>query len=153
MSVKIVLLSLLVSGLASHAAADARAGVWVYQPDGNSYRVDNYPRQYDPRSPYPQHRQYPQNLPPRYQGQLPPRYYERYPRQERYEERYRDRFQDRRPRWDERYRHEQHRSPRWQQDRWADERRAPIINGRGYRLEPRDGRQHRPERDRRGSNW
>ena len=153
MNVKIVLLSLLVSGLASHAAADTRAGVWVYQPDGNSYRIENQPRQYDPRSPYPQHRQYPQNLPPRYQGQLPPRYYDRHPRQERYEDRYRDRFEDRRPRWEDRYRHEQHRSPRWQQDRRADDRRPPIINGRGYRLERRDDHPQRPYSGGRERNW
>lgn len=64
--------------LATQACADSRGGVWFYQPDGGSYRVDSRSYQYDPRSPYPQHRQYPQNLPPRYQGQLPPQYYDRH---------------------------------------------------------------------------
>ena len=153
MNVKIVLLSLLVSGLASHAAADTRGGVWVYQPDGNSYRIENQPRQYDPRSPYPQHRQYPQNLPPRYQGQLPPRYDERHPRQERYDERYRDRFEDRRPRWDDRPRQHYDQRPRWQHDRRADHHRPPIINGRGYRLERRDDHPQRPYSGGRERNW
>lgn len=149
MKLKIVLLlSLFVLTLASHAAADTRAGVWVYQPDGNSYRVDNYPRQYDPRSPYPQHRQYPQNLPPRYQGQLPPPYYDRHSRPDRYDDRFRGRFDEhskhRHPQWDRRHRHEPDLHPRWQQDRWADERRAPILHdGRGYRLERRHDHERR----------
>ena len=132
MNLKIVLLSLFALGLATQAAADTRAGVWVYQPDGNSYRVENYPRQYDPRSPYPQHRQYPQNLPPRYQGQLPPSYYDRYQRQ------------DPRRHWKPRHRFDHDQRPRWKQDRWADERRAPIIrDGRGYRLERRQDHERR----------
>ncbi len=39
-------------GLATQASADSRGGVWVYQPDGGSYRVESGPRVYDPRSPY-----------------------------------------------------------------------------------------------------
>lgn len=63
---------------ATQACADARGGVWFYQPDGASYRVDSRSYRYDPRSPYPQHRQYQQNLPPRYQGHLPQQYYDRH---------------------------------------------------------------------------
>ncbi|MCQ4313202.1 hypothetical protein NAV33_15005 [Pseudomonas stutzeri] len=73
-----ILVLLLGLGLGTQAYADSRGGVWFYQPDGGSYRVDSRSYQYDPRSPYPQHRQYPQNLPPRYQGQLPPQYYDRH---------------------------------------------------------------------------
>jgi hypothetical protein len=153
MNTKIRLLSLAALLLATPLTAETRGGVWVYQPEGNSYRIENRHPQYDPRSPYPQHRQYPQNLPPRYQGQLPPRHYDNYPRQDRYEERYRDRFQDRQPRWDARQRHGYDQRPRWQHDHRLEERRAPVIRGRGYRLEGRDEPRHRPERDRRGSHW
>jgi len=65
-------------GLALQVHADAPGRVWVYQPDGGSYRIDNHTPRYDPRSPYSPHRQYQQNLPPRYEGQLPPRYYDRH---------------------------------------------------------------------------
>jgi hypothetical protein len=65
-------------GFGTHVCADSRGGVWFYQPDGGSYRVESRSYQYDPRSPYSHYRQYPQNLPPRYQGQLPPQYYDRH---------------------------------------------------------------------------
>ena len=71
-----ILLLGLVVGL--QAQADSRGGVYVYQPNGGSYRVDQPAQRYDPRSPYSNYRQYPQNLPPRFQGQLPPQYYERH---------------------------------------------------------------------------
>lgn len=77
MNIRIVAL-LLGLGLAAPVHADAPGRVWVYQPDGGSYRIDNRSHRYDPRSPYSQHRQYQQNLPPRYQGQLPPQYYDRH---------------------------------------------------------------------------
>ena len=51
---------LLFMGFVTQACADSRGGVWVYQPDGGSYRVESRAYQYDPRSPYPQYRQYPQ---------------------------------------------------------------------------------------------
>lgn len=81
------LLLLLSLSLALPVQADAPGRVWVYQPDGNSYRIGSGSYRYDPRSPYPQHRQYRQNLPPRFQGQLPPQYYDR------------QRGVDRPPRW------------------------------------------------------
>ena len=140
MNAKTLLLPLLALGLASLAAAETRAGVWVYQPDGNSYRIESGPRQYDPRSPYPQYRQYPQNLPPRYQGQLPPRYYDRHLRE------------DPRRHWHPRDRYDERR-PRWQHERRFEEYRPPIINGRGYRLDRRDDHPQRPYRDDRGRNW
>ncbi|WP_313085276.1 hypothetical protein [Pseudomonas sp.] len=66
-------------GLAGAACAETRGGVWIYQPDGGSYRVERPAAgyRYDPRSPYPQYRQYPQNLPPRYQVPSSPRDYGR----------------------------------------------------------------------------
>jgi hypothetical protein len=72
-------------GLAGAASAETRGGVWIYQPDGGSYRVERPASgyRYDPRSPYPQYRQYPQNLPPRYQAPASPRYYGRSWEQER----------------------------------------------------------------------
>lgn len=77
MSIRMVLAAVSL-GLAFQVSADSRGGVWVYQPDGGSYRVQSGPRIYDPRSPYSNFPQYRQNLPPRMQGQLPPQYYDRH---------------------------------------------------------------------------
>ena len=102
--------------------ADAPGRVWVYQPDGASYRIGAGSQRYDPRSPYSQHRQYQQNLPPRYQGpgyqgQLPPRYYDRH------------RGFDRSQRWNDGRRHGLDRPQRWQH-----ERRSGLYRGdRGWR--------------------
>lgn len=65
-------------GMALQVLADSRGSVFVYQPNGGSYRVESPAPRYDPRSPYSNFRQYPQNNPPRFQGQLPPQYYERH---------------------------------------------------------------------------
>lgn len=99
------LLLLLGLSLAAPVQADAPGRVWVYQPDGASYRIGGGSYRYDPRSPYPQHRQYQQNLPPRYQGQLPPRYYDRH------------RGVDRPQRWNDGRRPGLQRPQRWQHDR------------------------------------
>lgn len=140
MSVRMVVL-LVGLGLGSAASADSRGGVWVYQPDGGSYRVESRSYQYDPRSPYPQHRQYPQNLPPRYQGQLPPRYYDRHNGADR-------------PRWNHDRRGDVHQFPRWKDERrsgfdrprhWDRDHsrvfgRAPLIrDGRDFRMHQRRG--------------
>lgn len=136
-------------GIAGQAIADGRGGVWVYQPDGGSYRVENRSYQYDPRSPYPQHKQYPQNnLPPRYQGQLPPQYYERHRGSER-------------PRWNNDRRGDARQLQRWKDERrsgfdrpqrWSGDhsgnfgRRPPIRDGRDYRTHQRhdyNGRHYR----------
>ena len=136
-------------GIAGQAIADGRGGVWVYQPDGGSYRVENRSYQYDPRSPYPQHKQYPQNnLPPRHQGQLPPQYYERHRSSER-------------PRWNNDRRGDARQLQRWKDERksgfdrphrWSGDhsgnvgRRPPIRDGRDYRTHQRhdyNGRHYR----------
>jgi hypothetical protein len=110
---------LLAMGLATQAYADSRGGVWFYQPDGGSYRVESRSYGYDPRSPYPQHRQYPQNLPPRYQGQLPQQYYDRHRGSGRSGWDTDRRAIDRLQRWDSRN------PPRLDRDhRWHDSRRA-----------------------------
>ncbi|WP_256681223.1 hypothetical protein [Pseudomonas sp. IC_126] len=147
MKIPLVIL-LLGLGFGTQACAQSRGGVWVYQPDGGSYRVENRAYQYDPRSPYSQHRQYPQNLPPRYQGQLPPQYYDRH------------RGTDRQ-RWSHERRGEIHRPQRWNDgrksgfdrpQRWHREHpqrfgRSPMIrDGRDYRMHQRrdfNGRHHR----------
>lgn len=103
------------------AQADTSGRVWVYQPDGNSYRIGSGSYRYDPRSPYPQHPQYRQNLPPRYQGQLPPQYYDRH------------RNLDRPQRWNGgRPNHPQH---------WQHEQRSGNY---GWGHGPRQGRDYRP---------
>ncbi|VXC89083.1 conserved exported hypothetical protein [Pseudomonas sp. 9Ag] len=141
-------LLLLALGFGNHAFADSRGGVWVYQPDGGSYRVESRGYQYDPRSPYPQHRQYPQNLPPRYQGQLPPQYYDRHRGADRHSWDHRRRTEGRHPqRWkDERNSRFDHPS-RWDRDHSRDFRRPPLVrDGRDYRMHHRrdfDGRHYR----------
>ena len=112
-------------GLAASVHADAPGRVWVYQPDGGSYRIGNTQR-YDPRSPYSQHRQYQQNLPPRYQGQLPPQYYDRH------------RGLDRPQRWNG-YRPGFDRPQRWQHERRQGAYRfGPGTGHRGnYQAPPR----------------
>lgn len=135
-------------GIASQANADSRGGVWVYQPDGGSYRVENRAHQYDPRSPYPQHRQYPQNLPPRYQGQLPPQYYERHrgSGQQRWNhERRGDARQHQR--WREDRRSGFDRPQRWSRDQSNSfGRQPPIRDSRDFRTHQRhdyNGRHYR----------
>ena len=110
--------------LALPVQADRSGRVWVYQPDGNSYRIGSGSYRYDPRSPYPQHRQYQQNLPPRYQGQLPPQYYDRH------------RNVDRPQRWNDGRRPGINHPPRWQH-----ERRSGSYS-RDYG--PRQGRDYQP---------
>lgn len=116
-------------GLAASVQADAPGRVWVYQPDGGSYRIENRSYQYDPRSPYSQHRQYRQNLPPRYQGQLPPQYYDRH------------RGLDRPQRWGNDARHGLNRPQRWQHDhRPRAYQRSPGLNERrGFGSQPHRG--------------
>ena len=115
--------------LAAPVHADAPGRVWVYQPDGGSYRIENRSYQYDPRSPYSQHRQYRQNLPPRYQGQLPPQYYDRH------------RGLDRSQRWNNDARPGLSRPQRWHQNhRPGAYLRGPGFNDRrDYRQQPRHG--------------
>ena len=126
-------------GLGAQSAADSRAGVWVYQPDGGSYRVETRPYQYDPRSPYSQHRQYQQNLPPRYHGQLPPQYYDRHRGSDRHRWKH-DRRGDfiQRPRWrDERRSGFDHPS-RWDRHPSRHFGRPPLVrDGRDFRMHQR----------------
>lgn len=110
--------------LALPVQADTPGRVWVYQPDGNSYRIGSGSYRYDPRSPYPQHRQYQQNLPPRYQGQLPPQYYDRH------------RNFDRPQRWNNGRQPGINHSQRWQHER----RSGNYSRDHG----PRQGRDYRP---------
>lgn len=134
MKIRMMIL-LLGLGFGTQACADTRGGVWVYQPDGGSYRVDSRSYQYDPRSPYPQHRQYPQNLPPRFQGQLPPQYYDRHrgsDRQRWNHERRGDARQQQR--WKERNRSRFDQPSRWDRGQSRDFGRPPLV---------RDGRDHR----------
>lgn len=134
----IVLLSL---GLGTQACADSRGGVWFYQPDGGSYRVDSRSYQYDPRSPYPQHRQYPQNLPPRYQGQLPPQYYDRHRGSDRHRWNQERRGEIRQfQRWDNGRRSGFDQPHRLRQDRPQNFGRPPLVrDGRDYRMNQRRG--------------
>ncbi|MFG3454250.1 hypothetical protein [Stutzerimonas stutzeri] len=142
-----VVLFLLGLGLSAQAGADSRGGVWFYQPDGGSYRVESRSYQYDPRSPYPQHRQYPQNLPPRYQGQLPPQYYDRHRGSDRQRWNHQRRgeigqFQ----RWDNRGKSRVDRPQRWRRDHPNSFGRPPVVrDGRDYRMHQRrdyNGRRH-----------
>lgn len=137
---------LLLMGFGTQACADSRGGVWVYQPDGGSYRVESRGYQYDPRSPYPQYRQYPQNLPPRYQGQLPQRYYDRHrqadPRGWRHH-----RHGEFRPRWSDRGRSRFDHPQRWRDDGPQHFGRAPLIRNRGdLRMHQRDFGGYQPRR-------
>jgi hypothetical protein len=130
MKIRIVVL-LLGLGLGTQAYADSRGGVWFYQPDGGSYRVDSRSYQYDPRSPYPQHRQYPQNLPPRYQRQLPPQYYDRHRGSDRERwgndrRRAIDQLQGRQSRFD--------RPQRWDRNDRHFGRPPLVRDGRDYRM-------------------
>lgn len=141
----VMVLSLCIAGQAS---ADARAGVWVYQPDGGSYRVENRAYQYDPRSPYPQHRQYPQNLPPRFQGQLPPQYYERHRGSDRQRWNHENRGDARQlQRWKDERRSGFDRPQRWNRDQSNSlGRQPPIRDGRDFRSHQRheyNGRHYR----------
>lgn len=123
-------------GLGLQVQADSRGGVFVYQPNGGSYRVESPAPRYDPRSPYSNHRQYPQNTPPRFQGQLPPQYYERH--------------RGNGQRWNEHRRHEGYRShsrdgrfrsdmkrphPGQRYDSRQFHRPAPIRERHGYRVQ------------------
>ncbi|WP_312932924.1 hypothetical protein [Stutzerimonas nitrititolerans] len=110
------LVLLLGLSLAVPVQADAPGRVWVYQPDGASYRIGGGAYRYDPRSPYPQHRQYRPNLPPRYQGQLPPQYYDRH------------RGLDRPQRWDDGRRHGLDRPQRWHHEH----RQGSYRRGQGW---------------------
>ena len=137
MKIRIVAL-LLGLGIGAQAYADARGGVWFYQPDGGSYRVDSRSYQYDPRSPYPQHRQYPQNLPPRYQGQLPPQYYDRHRGSDRQRWNHdRRRETQQRQRWNNGRQQGFDHPQRWNRDDRQSFGRAPLIrDGRDYRMQP-----------------
>ncbi|MCQ4258434.1 hypothetical protein [Stutzerimonas stutzeri] len=135
-------------GIAAQASADSRGGVWFYQPDGGSYRVESRSQQYDPRSPYPQHRQYPQNLPPRYQGQLPPQYYERHRGSDRQHWNHERRGDARQLQgWKGERRSGLDRPQRWDRDRSNNYgRRPPVRDGRDYRTHQRhdyNGRHYR----------
>lgn len=144
MTVRLLIL-MLGLGLGIQAHADSRGGVYVYQPNGGSYRIESRPSyRYDPRSPYSNHRQYPQNLPPRYQGQLPPQYYDRHRGVDR------NRWnQDRRnethrlQRRDDRGRPDLDRPQRWQPDDPRRFSRPPLI---------RDRHDYRVQRDRNFGN-
>ncbi|HCJ28232.1 MAG TPA: hypothetical protein DHV63_02795 [Pseudomonas sp.] len=135
MRIRLVVL-LLGLGLALQVQGDSRGSVFVYQPNGGSYRVDSPAHRYDPRSPYSNHRQYPQNLPPRYQGQLPPQYYERHRGgQHRWNEHRRNevrRLQQRDGRW----RSNIDRPQRWQHNEPRRSGRPPLIRDRhDYRVQ------------------
>ena len=137
---------LLFMGFVTQACADSRGGVWVYQPDGGSYRVESRAYQYDPRSPYPQYRQYPQNLPPRYQGQLPPRYYDRHRQADPQSWRH-QRHGEYRRHWNDRGRSGIDRPQRWHHDRPQQYGRSPLIRDRGdLRMYPRDFGDRKPRR-------
>ncbi|MCJ0974932.1 hypothetical protein MST27_16280 [Pseudomonas sp. PS1] len=115
-------------GLATQASADSRGGVWVYQPDGGSYRVESGPRVYDPRSPYSNFPQYRQNLPPRMQGQLPPRYYDRHRGHDG-----RGWNRDRRSDWKSHDRHGRlDRPQRWHRDDGRRHDRPPVRDYRAF---------------------
>lgn len=135
-------------GFGAQACAESRGGVWVYQPDGGSYRVESRAYQYDPRSPYPQHRQYPQNLPPRYQGQLPPQYYDRHRGSDRHHWDHGRRSEIRQPqRWKDGRRSRFDSPSRWERDHSRNFGRPPLVrDGRDYRMHQWrdfDGRHYR----------
>ncbi len=148
MKIRMMMMMVLGLGLVAQASADSRGGVWVYQPDGGSYRVESRSHQYDPRSPYPQHRQYPQNLPPRYQGQLPPQYYERHRGSDRQRWNH-ERRDNGRPlqRWNDPRKPGLDRPQRWNRDHSGNfGRRPPARDGRDYRTHQRhdyNGRHYR----------
>ncbi|QGZ32204.1 hypothetical protein [Stutzerimonas stutzeri] len=142
------LVVLVALGLGTQAFADSRGGVWVYQPDGGSYRVDSRPYQYDPRSPYSQHRQYPQNLPPRYQGQLPPQYYDRHRGSDRQRWSHERRSDIRQPqRWNNGRKPGFDQPHRLHRDHSRHMGRPPLVrDGRDYRVQQRRGFNERHHR-------
>lgn len=126
MNIRTIVL-LLGLALTAPVHADAPGRVWVYQPDGGSYRIGSGTHRYDPRSPYSQHRQYQQNLPPRFQGQLPPQYYDRH------------RGLDRQQRWNNGPRPGLDRPQRWQHEHRQGSHRRHGMNLRHDYRQPQRG--------------